>query len=236
MEWIKTIFPLLGVLVGWLLAESGKIFTDKRQDKRKLKKLLFLLLELRYYFAKELSYEIRIDKFLNITKSKLSEKFGLDIDDPQLNLGIESFKPHLLNVIAKAKTDDNKFDYFSENIDKIILELAEIFPLLAYELNGQHNIKEQLTKANTLFNEFENFSSEVSFDFKKVINPKLTEDLLSELDQSIEKVAAKIDKRTASNSKEKILKMNFDNSDPDLDKRIDEFLKIATEHVQSALD
>ena len=38
MEWIKTILPLIGVGFGWFLSERGKIFADKRHDKRKLKK------------------------------------------------------------------------------------------------------------------------------------------------------------------------------------------------------
>lgn len=59
MEWIKTILPLIGVALGWLRSERGKIFADKRQDKRKLKKLLFFLLELRYHFARELSKNLK---------------------------------------------------------------------------------------------------------------------------------------------------------------------------------
>lgn len=74
MEWIKTILPLIGVALGWLLSERGKIFADKRQDKRKLKKLLFFLLELRNHFARELSNELDLDKYINILKSKMALK------------------------------------------------------------------------------------------------------------------------------------------------------------------
>lgn len=232
MELIKTVWPLIGVLVGWLLSESGKIFSDKRQDKRKLKKLLFFLLELRYYFANELDYEIGLDNYINIMKTKLSEKLGIDKNDPDLNLGVSSWKPFIQNLISKAKADDNKFEYLSENIDKIIIELAEIFPLLAYELSGQHNIKERLNKANNLYSELETISNEIPFDFKQFVNPKLTKDLLSDLDVSIEKIATKIDKSSLKISKEKILKMNTYESDPDVEKQVEEYLEKVTEQLQ----
>jgi len=50
MEWIKTILPLIGVALGWLLSEGGKIFADKRQDKRKLKKTFILLIRIEVSF------------------------------------------------------------------------------------------------------------------------------------------------------------------------------------------
>lgn len=151
MEWIKTILPLIGVSLGWLLSESGKIFADKRQDKRKLKKLLFFLLELRYHFANELSFELGFDKFLVKLKNKMAEKFEVDKNDPDLNSIFDSWKPTLEQVIFKLKTQNNKSEYLTENIDKVIIELAEIFPILSYELSGQHNISERLNKVDNYF-------------------------------------------------------------------------------------
>ncbi len=173
MEWIKITLPLIGVLIGWLLSESGKIFADKRQDKRKLKKLLYFLLELRYHFTKELSYEINLDKLINIMKNKLADKIGIDKNDPELNYEINKWKPFLENLVAKIKTQDSTFEYLSENIDKILIELAEIFPILAYELSGQHKIKERLNKADNYFEELKDVTGEMPFDIKEWVNPKI---------------------------------------------------------------
>jgi len=158
MEWIKTILPLIGVALGWLLSEGGKIFADKRQDKRKLKKLLFFLLELRYHFGRELSIELGLDKYLETLKSKMAEKFGVDKNDPEFSLGVDNWKPFLEQLLTKTKNQDNKFEYLSENIDKVLIDLAEIFPILAYELNGQHNIKERLNRVDNYFGEIKSMT------------------------------------------------------------------------------
>ena len=232
MEWIKTILPLIGVLVGWLLAESGKIFTDKRQDKRKLKKLLFFLLELRYHFAKELSIELDLDKYLIIIKDKLASKFGIDKEDDEFNLGLDAWKPFIKNLISKTKLNDDKFEFLAKNIDGILIELAEIFPIIAYELSGQHNIKERLNKVSIYFKEAEEVTNELPFDIQEWIKPKLTKDLLEDLDESIVKIGDKIDKKIKHDVQIKISEMNFDNDEPDFESFIDEYLDKIGENIK----
>lgn len=231
MEWIKTILPLIGVALGWLLSEGGKIFADKRQDKRKLKKLLFFLLELRYHFGRELSIELGLDKYFETMKSKMADKFGVDKNDPEFNLGVEAWKPVLEQLLTKTKNQDNKFEYLSENIDKVLIDLAEVFPILAYELNGQHNIKERLNRVDNYFGEIKSMTDEMPFDLKKWINPKLTKGLLTDLDESIEKIAKLIDKETINISKEKVSKMIFDDDDKELENFIDEYLDKIIENI-----
>jgi hypothetical protein len=223
MEWIKAILPLIGVALGWLLAERGKIFTDKRQDKRKLKKLLFFLLELRYHFAKELSIELGLDKYIDTMKNKIANKLKVDRNDPELNLEIDAWKPILQQLLIKTKKQDNKFEYLSENIDKVLIDLAEIFPILAYELNGQHNIKERLNRVDNYLSEIETVTDEVPFDFKRWINPKLTKELLKNLDESIDKIAIQIDKETLKLSKTKISEITFDDADKELEAFVNEY-------------
>ena len=231
MEWIKSILPLIGVGLGWLLSERGKIFADKRQDKRKLKKLLFFLLELRYHFAKELSIELDLDKSIGIMKIKIVEKMGNDKNDPDLDLLVSTLKPFFEQMISKIKTQDDKFDYLAENIDKILLELAEIYPILAYELSGQHNIKERLNKANNYFSEVQSAIGEIPFDMKEWINPKLTKDLLEDLDDSIAKIANQIDKQILKTSNEKIKMMKFENDEKEMDTFIEEYFVKITENL-----
>ena len=231
MEWIKTILPLIGVGLGWFLSERGKIFADKRQDKRKLKKLLFFLLELRFHFARELSMELDIDKYISVLKNKLADKFGLDKNDADLDVGVNAWKPFIEQMISKTKTQDNKFEYLAENIDKILIELAEIYPILAYELSGQHNIKERLNKANDYFGEVQSTIQEIPFDIKEWINPKLTKDLLKDLDESIEKIASQIDKLTLKASQEKIEKMSFEEEDSEMETFVDEYLEKVIENL-----
>ena len=131
IELFKLMLPVLCIIFGWLLSESGKIFTDKRQDKKKLRKLLFFLLELRYRFASELSYELEMEKYVGIIKSKLQMKFGYDLGDPEMSAMLGSWKPFLVKLTTRVKEDNDNYEYLNENIDKIIIELAEILPILA---------------------------------------------------------------------------------------------------------
>lgn len=224
MEWIKSFLPLLGVLLGWGLAESGKIFADKRQDKRKLKKLLFYLLELRFHFSKELSFEVDFDNFINSFKMKLLRKFGANENEAELSFGMELAKPIIQELLSKSKGNDYKIDFLEKNIDNILNDLAEIFPILAYELSGQHNIKERLGKVDNYFQEIEGITDEIPFDIKEWIQPKLTADLLAEIDESIKRIAEMIDKKTENQASEKIAKMAFENNNDELDKIIDDYL------------
>jgi hypothetical protein len=160
MEWIKIFLPLFGVALGWMLSESGKRNADKRQDKRKLKKLLFFLLELRFHFVRELSIKKGFDKYLSSVKSKLAVKFEVDGNDPEYILNIDALKP-IIELLFERLRDHEKLEFLSVNIDNVIVDLAEIFPILAYELNGQHNIKERLGNFEKYFDEMKKFTNKV---------------------------------------------------------------------------
>lgn len=224
MEWIKSILPLLGVFLGWGLAESGKIFTDKRQDKRKLKKLLFYLLELRFHFSKELSIEVDLQDFITKFKTKFLDKFGISDNIEELDFGFDLINPLIKELISKSKGSDNKIDFLISNIDNVLNDLSEILPILAYELSGQQNIKERLSKVDNYFEKIHEYTNEIPFDIKDWIQPKLTTDLLKEIDESIVKIAEKIDKKTKNEALNKIVKMDFKGSNDDLEKIVDEYL------------
>ncbi|MBI3233595.1 MAG: hypothetical protein HYZ42_06070 [Bacteroidetes bacterium] len=170
-------------------------------------------------------------KSIDKLKLKLANKFGFDNNNPEFNIGVNMWKPFLEDLASKNKQPNNTVDYLTDNIDKILIDLAEVFPILAYELSGQHNIKERLNRAQTYFKEIEPFADEMPFNIKEWINPKLTKDLLNDLDQSINDTAKRIDKKTLADSLHKIAKMTFDDDD-DMDKFIDEYYNKIVESVK----
>ncbi len=231
MDWIKTILPLFGVIIGWLLSESGKIFSDKRQDKRKLRKLLFFLLELRFHFTKELTIELEMNKYIEILKNKLAARLGIDKNHPELNIDVNAWRPFWEQITSRNKTHDDKFEYLGENIDKILIELAEIYPILAYELSGQHNIKERLNKVDNYFTELQSAADKINFDVKQWINPRLTKNLLEDIDDSIKNIASQIDKQTLKISSEKINKMANDDDEKEMEIFIEEYLESVIKNI-----
>ena len=127
MEWIKIIAPLLGVILGFGLSERAKIWSDKRQDKRKLKRLLFYLLELRFLFIKEFNAQKEIKEFYERAEEKLKSEFGENTKSE-----IEIAKPIVERIIKNNLGGNNKINLLEENIDSVIDDLAEVFPILAY--------------------------------------------------------------------------------------------------------
>jgi len=193
MDWINGIIAIVGVGVGWGLTELSNYIGTKRTDKRKLKRLLFFLLELRYYVSKEISFTKSIEKYVTHAMTKLSELIG-----ETLEYEVEMFKPLFEHLLKTADTDNQKYTYLENNIDDVIVELAEVLPLLAYNLNGRHNIKSRLKKSERYIAQLEETiaDSEVDFDFRSFIEPLLEDELLKDIDNSIEIIAGLISRKT----------------------------------------
>lgn len=209
MEWIKIIAPLIGVVLGWGLSEKAKLWADRRNDKRKLKRLLFYILELRFHFTRELNVHKEIEIFIDSATNRLKSEFGNEVE-----LGVNLYKPFIMEILQSNFGDDNQLDFLEENIDTVIVDLSEVFPVFAYELSGQHRIKERLNKSDNYLTELEGLAEGMPFDLKNWLQPKITKDLLKDLDENLSRIAIKIDKKTAKEVKTKIMAMdNRDNSD-----------------------
>ena len=209
MEWFKIIAPFIGVFIGWGLSEYGKVWADRKKDKRKLKRLLYFLLELRFQVRRELSIEKEISDYLKLAQEKLSEEFR-----KQVEIEMNQAFPFIKDSIKRHLGDDNQIEFLEANIDEVILELAEVHPIFAYELSGQYKIKDRLSRADKYFNEFDELIKQMPFDFKDWFQPKITQDLMTDLDDNVTRIAAKINRTTKNHVTEKMKKqINNDNSD-----------------------
>lgn len=196
MEWINSLIPLVGVLIGWGLSEFSKVWLDKKQDRRKLKRLLFFLMELRFHIGRELRFETEIIDYINKAKEKVKQ----DITEVE----IENFKPFIKQAISNNLIDEGRIDFLEANIDEIIIELSEIYPVFAYELSGQFKVKDRLNRTNQYLNEVEEYIQQMPFDFKAWLQPKVTEKLLSQLDENLLRIAKTIGRKTLRNIESKL--------------------------------
>lgn len=219
MEWIKIIAPLLGVILGFGLSERAKTWSDKRQDKRKLKRLLFYLLELRFLFTKEFNAQKEINEFYKRTEEKLKSEFGETTKSE-----IEIAKPIVERILKNNFGNNSRIDLLEKNIDSVIDDLAEVFPILAYELSGQHNIKERISVIDNYINDATHQFGEMPFDLKEWLKPKITDNLISNLDDTIKKISEKIDKDLWQDSKNKIENMDK-NEQGDMENLLNEFIE-----------
>ena len=225
MEELKAILPLIGVIVGWLLSEGGKILADRKQDKRRIKKMLYFLLELRFHFSREFLFEMQFDKFLKLLSKRLIDEKLMDSKGYN-NKDFAYIKNVIKELNQKNFLQDSKITFLLENIDKIIVELAEVLPILAYELSGKHNIKDRLNKVDNYFSEMEKtLGEEIPIDVKEWINPKMTKDLLNDLDESIEDLSKRINRKTKKTVLNKISEMENNNEKNEMIKFINDYVE-----------
>lgn len=218
---------MFGVVLGWGLSQTTKIWDDRKQDKRKLKKLLFYLLELRYSISKDLNLQKDINEFYLRFTDKIKKQFGEEV-------ALEASSSKLLcqKIMKEHLITNNSLDYLEQNIDSVINDLAEVLPVFAYELNGKYNIKSRLKVIDSSIKQIEEYITEAPpFDLKEWIEPKVTNNLLRDLDKNIKQIALKIGRKTWKNIDSKIKEM--DKKDySDLDSYIDEIIeKIKTNNL-----
>ena len=222
MTWIDKILPILGVAFGWLLSQYGKYSTDKKNDTRKLKRLLYNLLELRWLLKSELEFEKDISKFFSSFKERISIEFGEDIED--IENGMKALKPVLMQQMKNKLVESDRIKNVELNIDSTITELSETYPVFAYELESQYKIKEKLEKVDNYLNEFEQYFTESDFAIKDWMQPKLTDDLLERLNSSILEIAKKIGRKTKKEVSELIKETKLEENE-DLQNFMNEYIE-----------
>jgi len=223
MELLNYITTLIAIVIGWGLNEASKIWTGKRQDKKKLKKLLFYLLELRYYLSVEDNHEFKIKQFVSRYIDKVKVKY--DVQDEEINM--DQVMHFLSYMLTDRLEHSNQFELLEQNIDTVIEDLSEILPVMAYELNGQHRIKERLSNADNYFENMKIHLGSQPFDFKEWLMPKINDELLDDLEESILRIAKKIGRKTRNQAEQKLFMLNETQDEimEDLDEFINEYLE-----------
>lgn len=212
MSWIDKILPILGVLLGWILSEYGKYFTDKKNDKKKLKKLLFNLLELRWLLEREIRLERELNTFLSKLRDKIILKFGGNPED--IENSIAETRPIIYELIKdNLLVEPEKIKEIELKIDSTIAELSEIYPVFAHELNGQYKIKDKLEQSEKYFDKLKLLSGEPPLDIKDWIQPKLSHELFEKLQGFIIEIAGRIGYKTKKDVLKKLQLTNADNDE-----------------------
>jgi hypothetical protein len=218
MEIFKIVAPFIGVLLGFSLAQFGEFFKGRKEKKKTLKKLLFNLLELNHVLDQEYDFENSISKFMN----KFLEKFPKEQQE-QAKKELPMFVDYISANLKENFINSKKVTYLEENIDAIISELSEIYPLFAFELNGQYKVKERLRETEDYFNKVSEITEdEFPVDIKDWITPKITSKLIDRLQDYILAISKSIGKSTHKEVKNGILKKE-DSENPELDKFLNEY-------------
>jgi len=221
MIWINKLLPVITLILGWGISEFGKFSAERKNNIKKFKKLLFNLLELRWLLKREIDLNNDITLYIGSLKQKITANFGEDaFGDAEVNM----IKPMITEILKNKIVQPDKIKEIEINIDYTINELAEIYPVFAYELSGRFKIKERLEGAENYFSEVSEFIEEMPKELTEWIQPKLSNELFEELDEYILEIAKKINRKTKRDIEEKFSINNSDDTD-EMDGFIDEYIE-----------
>jgi hypothetical protein len=201
LESVKYAIPVITLVIGWLLNQWADSHKAHRDDRRKLKKTLFYLLEIRHQFRLHIPDEAQINYYLKIVKEKFSSVAEIQ------NMPDEIFSNQMRPFINKGLNanrnviNDADIKMLSDNFVKCIDNLAEVDPLLAFRLHGKQHAQrvfaEALTNTKSVMSEIarDEQTIEVNKAFDS-IEPKLLVEAATDLESVIIELSKKIGRRT----------------------------------------
>lgn len=220
MDWINTVLPVVTLIIGWALSEYGKFSTDRKNDKKKLKRLLFNLLEIRWLLKRGFEIKNEISTYLERFEIKLKNKFGPDAAQETYLI-----EPIITEILRDKLVKPDRVKEIETRIDDIIDELSEIYPIFAYELTEVHRIRERIEGIEAYFEEISERIEQMPQEIKDWIRPKFSNELLEQLDDYILKIAGKVSWMTKRNVSKKYLKKDKTKDVEEIDKFLDEFIQ-----------
>jgi hypothetical protein len=225
---IDKILPIVALILGWGLSEFGKYTVQRKNDKKTLKRLLFNLLELRWLIKLNLELNEDISTIMERIRIKLSDLFGSALNESEsqatATMITNLLKPILNESFKEKMIDIDRIKEIETNIDATLTQLAEVEPVLAYELCGRFKYKDKLDNVNNYLDKISQLNENVPDGLITIIEPKLTQDVLKDLDKCILNIAQRISTGTRKNVIGK-LTMNTKIKISEIDKLFDDSLK-----------
>ncbi|WP_162427880.1 hypothetical protein [Pontibacter pudoricolor] len=198
---ISTLFSTtVGACLVWFFARKSEKDKIIHEDKKKLKKVLFYLLEIRVRLKASQHYDECIMLFMQWVR----EKVGIDINNipPEAEEALTKPFEAMKDKIIEAKFDKESYKMISQQFDLVVHSLAEIDPLLAYRLSDKQKLKEYIEymssgamfTGNLLF-ETDDDNNEVEQAIE-LFKPKYMKGATEEIESIIIDVTKLIDSKT----------------------------------------
>ena len=197
MDWkylLPSILILVGVFAGWLLNELSYYFRCRRQDKRKLKEVLFNLLDIWHLMKAnnpDLAVQITIDKLTGRFPDAFRNKEALLFLKPFYH----DFADGLMQQIVSKEISGIK-----ERYEISVNSLAKIDPLLAHRLSGKLSVHDYIKISNERIENFKrvisNFGTSDDLNalesLKQMVRPMIMDDVTKTMEDNIKEVSCKI--------------------------------------------
>jgi hypothetical protein len=185
IEIVKYIGPIIGVFIGWLLARKNETDKIRYNEKKQVKRSLYVLLEIR----NQLAVSKRLDRYMTVLIEEINKKLKRYTDE---KVNPQQYS-QLLQAILPSLIGENFQKDLKDQFSKCIDSLSEIDPVLAYRLNGKQNIQDYISKWEDESTKL--FNLESIEDIQSVMDhykPKLIDEIKGDLESIIQDVAALI--------------------------------------------
>src|SRR5882762_9651601 len=127
--------PFAGVVLGWILSTQAEKARVAREDRKKLKKTLYHLLELQYRFKMYEADGMKMGMIKKVLSDKLKVLPGFQPEfiDQMIKMVIERFRADG-SIVTESQVEE-----LNNNFMVSVEDLAEVDPELAFRLNGKQN-------------------------------------------------------------------------------------------------
>ena len=194
MIYLQSIVTIIVCCLAWYLARLSQNTDLKRQEVRKINRLIFNLLDLKYWVDKEIDLDQQLSTFLDEYEKEVL-KHAPNITKDQFN-GVRTI---LTEIIKQQILNQSRLADIEVIIEEIIKELAEVDPVFAFELTGKYQISVNLSRIKDFINKIDSLPENGMISetiVNQLFRPKMMKDLQMELRINIPRIAKKADKKT----------------------------------------
>jgi len=185
------LITILGVVIGWLLNELSFLIRLRIKDRRKLKKVLFNLLNVYFYLNKlKIKMGPQVDILFNHLKKLLQEP-----SDPELIEFVKSTFIKNANEILNEYVHE-KINSIKNNYESSLKDLSEVNPFLAYRLSDKLDIYDLLGNLESWFKKISSDLNlpnlEIEQNLLDAFQNKILKEYLDNLESEIKKLSLSI--------------------------------------------
>lgn len=166
MKILEIVLPLIGVLIGWGCTELSRLFTNSYQKKQTLNNTLSILLDLYFQIKRmqEVSVQIRI--FVNWYMAFMKEHH---VSDQTIIVIRDALNGMITTMISNLASQD--VEKINAEYENALKQLSRFYPVSAFRLRGQNEIKYILVDIDAYYKEIEKMLNIDISDYKAMCVP-----------------------------------------------------------------
>lgn len=187
------IAALVSIAFGWALNEIGQWIRARKEDRRKLRQVLYNMLETYHLFLRS-----DMDEYMKVVTQKVVDKIPKEEQTPEI---IQMIKETYSILIASNLKPQLIVDFKEAEVkyQQAIESLSCIDPLEAFWLSGKSSVLSRFESIDTDVSTSQILTPEVTAEFDHatkdimdVLKPSIIKDVLGDLEHAIWKIAFKI--------------------------------------------